>query len=138
MAAAINYLYDVTFTIESGGADDGVFTSGGSAVSFKADVVRIRTNRTTEDHSAGQDPVEWQRTRKISQSLDISKKLEIDDAIGALIAANAVVKFAATGEVGGMLINGTGIVGEIEGEFGAPSNLNFSIHSYGALWTTTA
>lgn len=139
---AITYLRDCTFTIQGAGQDTGDTTPTvvGSPVTFEVDSVRIRFGNSLEDHSAGSEDYEFMRLKKKTQSIDVSKKLDVADAVAEILAANEVVVFSVTGATSSTvpepfeLSGAVAIIGDVEGEFGAPSNLNFSLNSYGVAF----
>jgi len=145
---AINYLNEVTISMRGAGADDGAGTPTGTHVIFKVDTVRLRFGNSTEDHSAGQDAFEWHRITKRTQGIEVSKKLNRNDELAAILAANDLVEFSLTGyralpgdvpAAGAMvepfvITDKIAIITDVETELGAPSTLNFTLAPYGTGW----
>lgn len=142
-AGAINYLFDVTITIQgTTGGDDGVTTGrtlSGSPLTILVDRMSFDLGRRLEDHSAGQDAVELMRTRKLTQRATCEMKLEkiTANALSKLLGtAGVVVKVTGTA-TGGTVDLTYAIVENFRFEYNAPSTLSFDLASYGASWAIT-
>lgn len=137
-SAAINLLNDVAVTLQgTSGGDDGV-TSGrtlaGTAVTFLADRVGLRSNQNLADHGTAQHGASLMRGGKLDETLTIETKLEkkADAALLGLLTGltGQVVQFTATAT--GCSMSGYMRVESVDPTYDAPSTLSITLRSYGS------
>ncbi|MBZ4712412.1 hypothetical protein ERJ98_10765, partial [Bifidobacterium longum subsp. longum] len=78
-SSAVNILLDVLMTIQgTTGGDDGnpTRTATGSPLTIKVDKIKVSQGKTVADHGTAQNAAEFNRTKKLPESLRIETKLE--------------------------------------------------------------
>jgi len=143
MSSAINYLYDVTLSIQgTTGGDDGQETGrtlAGSPLTFECDSFGWNLGRDAVEHGQGMKEVEFLRTRKVRQSATIEcklEKLEANILSKVLGLTGEVVRVVGTAEGGSIEIE-YALVTSVEPTYNAPSTLRIQLGSYGQKWTVT-
>ena len=134
MATGVSLLLDCTISATFAAADAGGGETFANSTTFKVDKVGLKFNRSSADHSTGQDRVEFHRLTKEGWEATFETKLANATLLDRLYD-NDLMKFTVSAATGIGFSNAEGLITGIEPEYAGPSTLKFSVKCRGSVPT---